>query len=45
MEIMKVFQISFFTICIQNQTYVMLDLQLCGTSLRQMKAGVSIDYQ
>ncbi len=35
----------FLTICIQNQTYVMSHLQLCGTSLRQMKTGVSINNQ
>jgi hypothetical protein len=36
---------SFLTICIQNHTYVMSHLQLCGTSLRQMKMGVSINHQ
>ena len=35
----------FLTICIQNYTYVMSHLQLCGMSLRQMKTRVSIDHQ
>jgi hypothetical protein len=35
---------SFSTICIQNHTYVMSHLQLCGTSLRQMKTIVSINH-
>ena len=42
MEIMKMFQKGFWTICIQNHTYVMSHLQLCGTSLCQMKTRVSI---
>ncbi len=42
---MKMFQISFLTICIKNQTYVVSHLQLCETSLQQMKTGVSIDHQ
>jgi hypothetical protein len=37
MEIMKMFQKSFLSICIQNHTYVMSHLQLCGMSLWQMK--------
>ncbi len=45
MEIMKMFQKSFLTICIQNHTYMMSHLQLCGMSLRQMKTRVSIDHQ
>jgi hypothetical protein len=36
---------KFLTICFMNQTYMMSHLQLCGTSLRQMKTGVSIDHQ
>jgi hypothetical protein len=36
---------KFFDNCIQNQTYMMSHLQLCGTSLRQMKTGVSINLQ
>ncbi len=36
MEIMKMFQKCFLTICIQNYTYVMSHLQLCGMSLWQM---------
>jgi hypothetical protein len=36
---------SFLPICIQNRTYVMSDLQLCGMSLQQMKTRVSIDHQ
>ncbi len=35
----------FLTICILNHTYVISHLQLCGTSLRQMKTGVSINHQ
>jgi hypothetical protein len=35
----------FLTICIQNHTYMMSHLQLCGMSLRQMKTRVSIDHQ
>jgi hypothetical protein len=34
-----------WTFCIQNQTYVMSHLQLCGMSLRQMKTRVSINNQ
>ena len=34
-----------WTICIQNRTYVMSHLQLCGMSLRQMKIRVSINHQ
>ncbi len=34
----------FWTICIQNHTYVMSHLQLCGMSLRQMKTRVSINH-
>jgi hypothetical protein len=41
----EVFQKSCLTICIQNHTYVMSHLQLCGISLRQMKIRVSIDHQ
>ena len=41
----KMFQISFLTICIQNQTYVMSHLQLCGMSTQQMKTRVSIEHQ
>jgi hypothetical protein len=37
MEIMKMFQKRFLTICIQNHTDVMSHLQLCGMSLQQMK--------
>jgi hypothetical protein len=36
---------KFLTLCIQNQTYLMSHLQLCGISLRQMKTGVSINHQ
>jgi hypothetical protein len=35
----------FWTICIQNHTYVMSHLQLCGMSLHQIKTIVSIDHQ
>ncbi len=35
----------FLTICIQNHTYVMSHLQLCGMSLQQMKTIVSINHQ
>ncbi len=42
---MKMFQKGFLTICIQNHTYMMSHLQLCGMSLRQMKTRVSIDHQ
>ncbi len=35
----------FLTLCIQNHTYVMSRLQLCGMSLSQMKTIVSIDHQ
>ncbi len=42
---MKMFQKRFLTICIQNHTYVMSHLQLCGMSLRQMKTRVSINHQ
>jgi hypothetical protein len=35
---------KFLTICIQNQTYVISHLQLCGISLQQMKTGVSINH-
>ncbi len=42
---MKMFQNSFLTICIQNHTYLMSHLQLCGMSLQQMKTRVSIDHQ
>ena len=35
----------FLTICIQNHTYVMSHLQLCGMSLWQMKTIVSINHQ
>ena len=45
MEIMKMFQKRFLTICIENHTYVMSHLQSCGMSLRQMKTRVSIDHQ
>ncbi len=45
MEIMKMLQKGFFTICIQNHTNLMSHLQLCGMSLRQMKTIVSIDHQ
>jgi hypothetical protein len=34
-----------WTICIQNHTYVMSHLWLCGMSLRQMKTRVSIDHE
>jgi hypothetical protein len=34
-----------WTICIQNRTYVMSHLRLCGMSSRQMKTRVSIDHQ
>jgi hypothetical protein len=33
------------TICIQNQTYLMSHLRLCGMSLQQMKTRVSIGHQ
>ncbi len=36
---------KFLTICIQNHTYLMSHLQLCGMSLQQMKTRVSIDHQ
>ncbi len=36
---------KFWTICIQNHTYVMSHLQLCGMSLQQMKKIVSINHQ
>ncbi len=42
---MKMFQKSFWTICIQNYTYVISHLQLCGMSLWQMKTRVSINHQ
>ncbi len=45
MEIMKIFQKGFLTICIQNHTYVMSHLQLCGMSLQKMKIIVSINHQ
>ncbi len=45
MQIMKMLQTSFLTICIQNHTYVMSHLQLCWMSLRQMKTIVSINHQ
>ncbi len=35
----------FLTICIQNHTYVMSHLQLCGMTLWQMKTIVSINHQ
>jgi hypothetical protein len=35
----------FCTICIQNHTYMMSQLQLCGMSLWQMKTRVSINHQ
>ncbi len=35
----------FLTICIQNHTYLMSHLQLCGMSLWQMKTRVSINNQ
>jgi hypothetical protein len=35
----------FLTICIQNHTYVMSYLQLCGMSLWQIKTRVSINHQ
>jgi hypothetical protein len=38
-------QKNFWTICIQNHTYVMSHLQLCGISLWQMKTRLSIDHQ
>jgi hypothetical protein len=34
-----------WTICIQNHTYMMSHLQLCGMSLQQMKTRESIDHQ
>jgi hypothetical protein len=34
-----------WTICIQNHTYVIAHLRLCGMSLQQMKTRVSIDHQ
>ena len=34
-----------WTFCIQNQTYVMSHLRLCGMSLWQMKTRASIDHQ
>ncbi len=36
---------KFWTICIQNHTYVMSHLRLCGMSSRQMKTRVSFDHQ
>ena len=45
MEIMKMFVKSLLTICIQNHTYVMSHLQLCGMSLWQMKTRVDIPKQ
>ncbi len=42
---MKMFQKGFRTICIQNHTYVMSHLQLCGMSLGQMKTRVSINHK
>jgi hypothetical protein len=36
---------TFWTIFIQNHTYVMLHLRLCGMSLRKMKTIVSNDHQ
>jgi hypothetical protein len=41
---MEMFQ-KVFDICIQNHTYVMSHLQLCGMSLWQMKTRVSINHQ
>jgi hypothetical protein len=34
-----------WTICIQNHTYLMSHLQLCGLSLRQIQTRVSINHQ
>ena len=42
---MKMFQKSCLKIFIQNHTYMMSHLQLCGMSLRQMKTRVSINHQ
>ncbi len=44
MEIMKMFQKNLDNY-IQNQTYVMSHLQLCGMSSWQMKTRVSINHQ
>ncbi len=41
---MKMLQF-FLTICIQNHTYVMSHLQLCGMSLQRIKTRVSINHQ
>jgi hypothetical protein len=40
----NMFQKGFWTIWIQNHTYVMSHLQLCGMSLGQMKTRVSTDH-